>query len=184
MNRQIAVILGELINEKENQYALQIMRHDSSKKTVPIHRNMEYFHLFLTLRNELVPPLALQFSISLVADEYVRCLIFPSPLIISNETIHHFITFTNTCNRYVLTGKGRFWVDVEHLDFAYEILLPFDDIINKQAETGEQLFDKPLTHFQDMMKPLYMLQTKQWQADIATNYLDELRIYGVVNNDD
>lgn len=132
----------------------------------------------------LFPHSTLQSSIVIENGNYVRALIFPSPQIINKTTKLEFIVFTNACNRYVLTGKGRFWIDIDKHDFVYEILLPVDEVVDNKKEAGYQLFDLPIAHFNDLITPLYMLRMRKWKASLAIQYIDELRTNGFVNNDD
>lgn len=177
-------ILYQLIKEREKKYGIIMKKHVVTENVVPIKSRIENYHLFLTLENGMVPSLQIQYSIAYENDQYVRCLIFPSPIIINKQTINDFVGFANASNRYVLKGLGRFWVDIEKYDFAYEILLSSEFIIDNKNEVGHQFFDLPLAHFTDFITPLYMLGTGHWQADIAIKYLDELREKGYVNNND
>lgn len=180
MKEKAMKIVEELISENK-KYEITVLKHNKTEKVVPINSNIENIHLFLELENEIVPSLKLQYSIRFEGDNYVRFLIFPSPTIINEKTRDEFVTFVNVANRYVLTGYGRFWVDLDHDDFAYELLLPAHYMMKKE-EVRKQIFEHPLAHFTDLVIPLYMLESEKWKADKAIQFLTELRENGYVDH--
>ncbi len=94
------------------------------------------------------------------------------------------IQLSNTANRYLYRGSalGRFWVDVDNHDFAYELILKEELLECHAAEIENQLFDIPYAHFKDLHIPLVMLTGNAWRADMAISYLTELREKGYVDN--
>lgn len=180
------VLFKKMLSEKCKEFGLTHMEHKKEKNIVSIYSLEEDFHLFLTIQNELVPPLNLQYNISFEPEscDYVRCLIFPDPVIISDETKDEFIKFVNVVNRFVLYGFGRFWIDLQLNDLAYEIVFPTSYFNNDIGDMGKQIFDIPIAHFTDMQNPLYMLKKGEWNADQAIQYFEEMHEKGFVDNMD
>ncbi|MCM1181026.1 MAG: hypothetical protein NC347_12265 [Clostridium sp.] len=182
MNSEIILKLNEIITRKSNDFGLKIMKPEHSGKVVSILR--EDWHLFLEMHNPIVSPLPLQMTIY-IEDEVVRMLLFPSPAIIDSRSMNQFIQLTNTANRYLYMGSalGRFWVDVENCDLAYELILKEELLeLSRATEIENQLFDIPYAHFNDLHIPLLMLAGNVWKADMAISYLKELRENGYVDN--
>lgn len=180
-NDEIILMLNKIVTQKSNELGFEIMELENSGNVVSIFR--EDWHLFLEMRSPIVPSLLLQMTIS-VEDKAVRMLIFPSPAIIDSRNTNQFILLSNAANRYLYMGSalGRFWVDVENRDFAYELILRGELIEHHAAEIEKQLFDVPYSHFKDLHIPLLMLEENVWKVDIALRYLTELREKGYVDN--
>lgn len=181
MKRETIRKINEIIIRKSNELGFEIMELEHSGNVVSIFR--EDWHLFLEMRSPIVSSLLLQMTIA-VEDEAVQMLLFPSPAIIDSRNTNQFIQLSNTANRYLYRGSalGRFWVDVDNRDFAYELILK--EILPEchAAETENQLFDVPYAHFKDLHIPLVMLAENVWKADMAIRYLTELREKGYVDN--
>ena len=154
------------------------------EKIIPMYK--ENHHFFIHLLNE-VNALDLQMSITL-EERVVRMLMFPSPRVVQGGNIDEIIGLANTANQYLVRGLalGRFWVDTDSLDLAYEVLLPYEilDGDGKGKLIEEQLFENPINHYRDLLNPLIMLRDNQWDEQIATTYLIELREKGYISNED
>lgn len=183
MMHEIEIIrkIDEIISRKSNEIGFEVMKPEHSGNVVSILR--ENWHLFLEMHSPIVSSLSLQMSIY-IEDEAIRMLLFPSPVIIESRNTDQFIQLSNTANHYLYRGSalGRFWVDVDNLDFTYEIILKKELAEYHAAELENQLFDIPYAHFQDLHIPLVMLAANAWKADMAINYLTELREKGYVDN--
>lgn len=154
-------------------------------KVVSLFVPQERFHLSIRLRNPVVPDLPLQMSIR---DEEgtVRVLLFPSPSILTEHTADQFLILANEANRELYRGAalGRFWVDTENRDFAYELLLRESFLESHPEETAAQLFDVPLSHFRDLHIPLVMLAGGIWSPETALKFFRQLRSEGFVEHSD
>ena len=177
---EIILMLNKIVIQKSNELGFEIMKREHSGNVISIFR--EDCHLFWEMRSPIVPSLPLQMTIY-VEDEAVRMLFFPSPVIIDSRNMNPFILLSNAANRYLYIGSalGRFWVDVDNSDFAYELILK-EILLGCHAEIENQLFDVPYAHFKDLHIPLVMLAENVWKADMAIRYLTELREKGYVDN--
>lgn len=174
-------LLNKIITAKSNELGFEIMKPKHSGSVVSILR--DNLHLFIEMQSPIVPSLLLQMSIC-VEDGAVRTLLFPSPIIITSGNVCQFVRLSNVANQYLHRGNalGRFWVDEESFDLAYELILEEHLIEHYTEESGKQLFDIPLSHFIDCHIPLMMLAKNIWKADVAIEYLKELRENGYVDN--
>lgn len=145
----------------------------------------ECAHLKIELSNPFAPPLSLQISIRDERD-ILRALLFPSPRILTEQTVNPSLYLANEANRELYRGAaaGRFWVDMESLDFAYELILKESTLKSNAEEVAAQLFDIPLAHFHDLHIPLVMLAGGTWDHDTALRYFQQLRTDGQVDNRD
>lgn len=177
-------LLNNLINTNAEKYGLKKCALQNNDKIVSIYK--ENYHYFIKICEKVTClSIDLQMSISL-EDGSVRMMLFPSPRIVNKRNVNDIIQFLNIANRYLYRGLalGRFWVDVENLDLAYEILIPDELLETKSIELmAKQLFEVPLMHFQDLITPLTMLRDNLWDAKISVNYLTELREQGYVDNE-
>ncbi|MCM1539298.1 MAG: hypothetical protein NC254_12990 [bacterium] len=175
-------LLNKIITAKSNELGFEIMKPEHSGTVISFLRK-EDWHLFIEMHSPLVPSLSLQVSIC-VEDKAVRTLLFPSPIIINSGNVYQFVRLSNVANQYLYRGNalGRFWVDEESLDLAYELILEEYLIEHYTEEVGKQLIDIPLAHFRDCHIPLMMLAGNAWKADTAISYLKELRENGYVDN--
>lgn len=178
---EIIIMLNKIVTRKSNELGFEIMKPEHSGNVVSILR--EDWHLFLEMRSPIVSSLLLQMTI-FVEDEAVRMLLFPSPAIIDSRNTNQFIQLANTANHYLYRGSalGRFWVDVDSRDFAYELILKEILFGCHAAESENQLFDVPYAHFKDLHIPLVMLAENAWKADMGIRYLTELREKGYADN--
>lgn len=183
MKTENKILLDKIIKNKCAKLGFESMEIQKEGPVVSILK--EDWHLFIEFRNPLLPPLQLQCAITIEEDD-IRLLCFPSPVIITDETMNEFIRFCNEANRELCGGMawGRFWCDEENYDFAYEVILPEKVIEKDIEETARQLFDIPCAHYQDLHTPLIMLAGNRWESDMAICYLQELRENGYVDNAD
>ena len=183
MKTENNILLDKIIKNKCAELGFGSMEIQKGGPVVSILR--EDWHLFIEFQSPLLPSLQLQCAITIEGDA-ISLLCFPSPVIITDETMNEFIRFCNEANRELFMGKawGRFWCDEENYDFAYEAILPEKVIEKDTDEASKQLFDIPYTHYQDMHIPLIMLASKKWKSDMAIRYLQELRENGYVDNAD
>lgn len=181
MKRETIRKINEILIQKSNELGFEMMKPEHSGNVVSILR--EDWHLFLEMHSPIVSPLSLQMTIY-IEGEAVRMLFFPSPAIIDSRNTNQFIQLSNAANRYLYMGSalGRFWVDVENCDFAYELILMEELIEHHASEIEKQLFDTPYSNFKDLHIPLVMLAGNVWKADMAISYLTELREKGYVDN--
>lgn len=179
MDKNMNLILTQIVNEKAREFSLEKESREHSASVVSIFR--EDWHLYTWLNHLLVPPLEIQWSISMEGD-YVRAVWFPAPVLITPETKTNFILLANEANLELHSG-GRFWCN-EDMDFAYEIVLPKVVIESCGKEAAKLLFDIPYSHFKDLLIPLTMLSNRTWQPHTAIKYIKELRTNGFVDNSD
>ncbi|MCM1500408.1 MAG: hypothetical protein NC124_18250 [Clostridium sp.] len=181
MKNENIILLNKIITAKSNELGFGIMKPEHSGTVISLLR--EDWHLFIEIHNPLVPSLSLQMSIWF-EDKAVQTRLFPSPSIINSGNVYQFLRLSNVANqrlgrRYDL---GRFWVDEESFDLAYELILEEYLIEHYTEEVGKQLFEIPLAHFRDCHIPLMMLAGNAWKADTAISYLKELWENGYVDN--
>lgn len=181
MNSEIIRTMNEIIIQKSNEFGFEIMKPEHLGNVVSILQ--EDWHLFIEMHSPILSPLSLQMTIY-IEDEAVRMLLFPSPAIIDSRNVNQFIQLSNTANRYLYRGNalGRFWVDMDNCDFAYELILKEELFEYHVVEVGDQLFNVPLAHFKDLHIPLLMLAGNVWETDMAIGYFTELRENGYVDN--
>ncbi len=179
MKNENMLLLDKMITAKSKELGFTFMKPEHTGSVVSMLR--DDWHLFMEIQSPIVPALSLQMSID-AEDDAVRMLLFPSPPIIGSGNALAFIQLSNLANRDLYMGDalGRFWVDVDHCDFAYELILK-ENLLHT-AEIENQLFDVPYRHFRDLHIPLVMLRQDIWQADTAISYLTELREKGYVDN--
>lgn len=176
-------LLNRIIRRKSTEFRWQ--QEEKSPQVVPLFAPREEFHLFIELDSPVVPPLPLQMSIQ-VEEDAVRSLMFPSPRLLTEQTAERFLSLSNEANRELYRGAalGRFWVDIENLDFAYELILKESIFESNTEEIAAQLFDVPLAHFRDLHIPLVMQAGGIWDCDTALRYFQQLRREGYVENRD
>lgn len=174
-------LINKIITAKSNELDFKILKTEHSGTVISMLQ--EDWHLFIEMHSPIVPSLPLQMSIC-VEDKAVRTLLFPSPIIINSGNVYQFVRLSNVANQYLYRGNalGRFWVDEESLDLAYELILEEYLIEHYTEEIGKQLFDLPLAHFTDCHIPLLMLAKNTWKADTAMSYLKELWENGYIDN--
>lgn len=182
MKKENIHLLNRIITAKSNKFDLKIMKPEHSG-TVISFLQKEDWHLFIEMHSPLVSSLSLQMSIC-VEDKSVRTLLFPAPIIINSGNVCQFVRLSNVANQYLYRGNalGRFWVDEESFDLAYELILEEYLIEHYTEEAANQLFEIPLAHIMDCHIPLIMLAGNTWKADTAIRYLKELREKGYVDN--
>lgn len=183
MKAETMASLERLIQKKSVELGLHPIGNIS--QVVFLFAPRERFHFATELRSSVVPSLPLQIAIH---DEEggVRALLFPSPPILTEQTAEQFLTLANEANRELYRGAalGRFWLDIENLDFAYEVLLRESLVESHLEEAAAQLFDVPLSHFRDLHIPLVMLAGGTWNPGTALRFFRQLRSEGFVEHSD
>lgn len=93
------------------------------------------------------------------------------------------ILFANEVNREIGNG-GRFWVDTEYFDFAYEERFEEEMLqLSGMNVLERHMFEWPLGQFRDIHIPLMMLLQGKWGAETAIRFIKELRENGFVENE-
>lgn len=179
MKQDTNIILEQIIDKKAGELSLEKEKRNHTGSVVSMLR--DEWRLRGWFNHPLVPPLEIQCSIN-VEGSFVRAVWFPHPILITTETRTEFVLLANEANLELHSG-GRFWCN-ESPDFAYEIVLAEEILEKCKDEIVQQLFNIPLSHFQDLLVPLTMLKTGMWQSDTAIKYLKELREKGYVDNSD
>lgn len=179
MKKDISIILKRIIDRKSIDFSLEKEKRNHKGSVVLIWK--EDWHLFSQVSHPLVPTLEIQGSIN-IEDDFVRVVWFPHPTLITPDTRIEFFLFCNEANRALYSG-GRFWCD-EEFNFAYEIAIEEELIENCTEEAAKLLFDVPLSYFKDLHIPLVMLSNGTWKSNIATDFINELRTKGYVENSD
>ena len=78
---------------------------------------------------------------------------------------------------------GRFWVDTEYFDFAYEERFEEEMLqLSGMNVLERHMFEWPLGQFRDIHIPLMMLLQGKWGTETAIQFLKELRENGFVEN--
>ena len=178
MKKALITLLESIVEREATERSLQWERTTRFRLDAP----GEQFHLVFSVRTS-VGFLPMQMSIQ-VYDDIILCLIFPSPQIIKNAAdAQRFLPLANEANRELYRGRaeGRFWVDFENMDFAYEVRLP---ALCDEERLSKQLFETPFHHLQDLALPLLMLSREEhpWDPDKAARWLHQLREDNFVDN--
>lgn len=181
MKNESLSAIENIIRKKSREFDFAVMKPEHSGTVVSMLR--EDWHLFMQMKSPILPPLSLQMAIY-AEEAAVRMLFFPSPIIMKRENVSEFVRLSNVANRYLYRGTalGRFWIDEEKLDFAYELILKEDMLEHCAEEVSRQLFDIPCSHYRDLHTPLVMLAGDTWKSETAIHYLTELRDNGYVDN--
>lgn len=178
-------LLNTIVQQKIRELGLVPLRQFQSPKLISLDAPGEKYHLETELASPVARPLPLQISI---CDDgaTVSARLFPSPRIVTEPRAAEYIALANEANRelYRMAGLGRFWVSEEDLDFAYEILFKKEMLESHVEEMAKQLFDVPLSHFQDLYIPLVMLADGVWNGSTALRYFRQLRAEGCVDSRD
>lgn len=185
MKPENLMCLENIFRRKSVEYGFQ-PPVKNSPRLISMAAPHEVFSLSLLLGDEVVvPPLPLKMSVAAV-DGSFGVLIFPSPPILNPAGAKAALWLANEANQELYRGAalGRFWVDIEDLDFAYEVWLKEQMLEASQEETANQLFDVPLAHFHDLQIPLTMLARSEWDSSTALRYFRQLHENGFVNNED
>ena len=83
-----------------------------------------------------------------------------------------------------LGNGGRFWVDTEYFDFAYEERFEEEMLqLSGMNVLERHMFEWPLGQFRDIHIPLMMLLQGKWGAETAIRFIKELRENGFVENE-
>lgn len=184
MQNKILNQLNTLVKKCERKYGYRSYEFKTSK-VIKLYE--EDYHLLLTIEDDSTGfSLELQMSI-LVEESGINAVLFPSPRVVTSHNKERFFKFINSANRYLHRSwsLGRFYIDDEFLDLAYEIALPLEVVNKCSAETlEEQIFLIPLLHYQDMLSSITMLKEERWESELAIRYLEELRNNGYIDNEE
>ena len=145
----------------------------------------EAWHMFYLLENEnnLVPPLEIQGTMEVLKNNLIRLLWFIHPIMVNEWNMENCILFANEVNREIGNG-GRFWVDTEYFDFAYEERFEEEMLqLSGMNVLERHMFEWPLGQFRDIHIPLMMLLQGKWGAETAIRFIKELRENGFVENE-
>lgn len=162
--------------------------HSCNKKGQHIKVRQMYpeaWHMFYLLENEnnLVPPLEIQGTMEVLKNDQIRLLWFIHPIMINEWNMENCILFANEVNRELGNG-GRFWVDTEYFDFAYEERFEEEMLqLSGMNVLERHMFEWPLGQFRDIHIPLMMLLQGKWGAETAIRFIKELRENGFVENE-
>lgn len=181
MKNENIYLLNSIIHKNIKEFGLTMVKQERTEKIISILR--DNWHFWGRIENPIAEPFSFQATLN-VEQSAIRMFIFPSPRIIQANNIESYIRVSNIGNQYLfhMTALGRFWVDVNHLDFVYEVILKEDLIEHCPEEVSKQLFAIPLAHLKDLHIPLVMISQRGWSIEKATKYLVELREKGFVNN--
>lgn len=166
--------LDELIKKNVRLFNLQMKK----KRDEPFLLSEEY-HLSTGIENELFS-WELQQTIGITENGKIHMMMFMHPIIVDDNNRREFIEFANAANLWLGSSLGRFWINQDN-DFCYECHLP-EFMIDHLDELEQQLFDKPFSHFRDILTPLIQLKDRKWTADKAIKYINELRTEGFIDN--
>ena len=116
-------------------------------------------------------------------NDQIRLLWFIHPIMINEWNMENCILFANEVNRELGNG-GRFWVDTEYFDFAYEERFEEEMLqLSGMNVLERHMFEWPLGQFRDIHIPLMMLLQGKWGAETAIRFIKELRENGFVENE-
>ena len=119
----------------------------------------------------------------MLKNDQIRLLWFIHPIMINEWNMENCILFANEVNRELGNG-GRFWVDTEYFDFAYEERFEEEMLqLSGMNVLERHMFEWPLGQFRDIHIPLMMLLQGKWGAETAIRFIKELRENGFVENE-
>ena len=168
MKKESMEVVGRIVKRERELFGIRVIKKDNTSKVRQMYP--EAWHMFYLLENEnnLVPPLEIQGTMEVLKNDQIRLLWFIHPIMINEWNMENCILFANEVNRELGNG-GRFWVDKEYFDFAYE------------ERFEEEML--PLGQFRDIHIPLMMLLQGKWGAETAIRFIKELRENGFVENE-
>ena len=177
MKKESMEVLRRIVKREQEFFGIRVIKKDNTSKVRQMYP--EAWHMFYLLENEnnLVPPLEIQGTMEVLKNDQIRLLWFLHPIMIDEWNMESCILFANEVNRELGSG-GRFWVDTEYFDFAYEER--FEEEMLQLIE--RHMFEWPLGQFRDIHIPLMMLLQGKWGAEKAIQFLKELRENGFVEN--
>ena len=164
-------------------FGIRVIKKDNTSKVRQMYP--EAWHMFYLLENEnnLVPPLEIQGTMEVLKNDQIRLLWFIHPIMINEWNMENCILFANEVNREIGNG-GRFWVDTEYFDFAYEERFEEEMLqLSGMNVLERHMFEWPLGQFRDIHIPLMMLLQGKWGAETAIRFIKELRENGFVENE-
>ena len=119
MKKESMEVVGRIVKRERELFGIRVIKKDNTSKVRQMYP--EAWHMFYLLENEnnLVPPLEIQGTKEVLKNDQIRLLWFIHPIMINEWNMENCILFANEVNRELGNG-GRFWVDTEYFDFAYE----------------------------------------------------------------
>lgn len=183
MKKESMEVVGRIVKRERELFGIRVIKKDNTSKVRQMYP--EAWHMFYLLENEnnLVPPLEIQGTMEVLKNDQIRLLWFIHPIMINEWNMENCILFANEVNRELGNG-GRFWVDKEYFDFAYEERFEEEMLQLSGMNVLEQhMFEWPLGQFRDIHIPLMMLLQGKWGAETAIRFIKELRENGFVENE-
>ena len=175
--------VGRIVKRERELFGIRVIKKDNTSKVRQMYP--EAWHMFYLLENEnnLVPPLEIQGTMEVLKNDQIRLLWFIHPIMINEWNMENCILFANEVNRELGNG-GRFWVDTEYFDFAYEERFEEEMLqLSGMNVLERHMFEWPLGQFRDIHIPLMMLLQGKWGAETAIRFIKELRENGFVENE-
>ena len=176
-------VVGRIVKRERELFGIRVIKKDNTSKVRQMYP--EAWHMFYLLENEnnLVPPLEIQGTMEVLKNDQIRLLWFIHPIMINEWNMENCILFANEVNRELGNG-GRFWVDTEYFDFAYEERFEEEMLqLSGMNVLERHMFEWPLGQFRDIHIPLMMLLQGKWGAETAIRFIKELRENGFVENE-
>ena len=183
MKKESMEVLRRIVKREKEFFDIRVIKKDNTSKVRQMYP--EAWHMFYLLENEnnLVPPLEIQGTMEVLKNDQIRLLWFIHPIMIDAWNMESCILFAYEVNR-VLGNGGRFWVDTEYFDFAYEDLIEEEMLqLSGMKLIERHMFEWPLGQFRDIHIPLMMLLQGKWGTEKAIQFINELRENGFVENE-
>lgn len=183
MKKESMEVVGRIVKRERELFGIRVIKKDNTSKVRQMYP--EAWHMFYLLENEnnLVPPLEIQGTMEVLKNDQIRLLWFIHPIMINEWNMENCILFANEVNRELGNG-GRFWVDTEYFDFAYEERFEEEMLqLSGMNVLERHMFEWPLGQFRDIHISLMMLLQGKWGAETAIRFIKELRENGFVENE-
>lgn len=183
MKKESMEVVGRIVKRERELFGIRVIKKDNTSKVRQMYP--EAWHMFYLLENEnnLVPPLEIQGTMEVLKNDQIRLLWFIHPIMINEWNMENCILFANEVNRELGNG-GRFWVDTEYFDFAYEERFEEEMLqLSGMNVLERHMFEWPLGQFRDIHIPLMMLLQGKWGAETAIRFIKELGENGFVENE-
>lgn len=182
MKKESMEVLRRIVKREQEFLGIRVIKKENTSKVRQMYP--EAWHMFYLLENEnnLVPPLEIQGTMEVLKNDQIRLLWFIHPVMITKCNMENCILLANEVNRELGNG-GRFWVDTEYFDFAYEERFEEEMLqLSGMNVLERHMFEWPLGQFRDIHIPLMMLLQGKWGTETAIQFLKELRENGFVEN--
>ena len=180
MKKESMEVLRRIVKREQEFFGIRVIKKENTSKVRQMYP--EAWHMFYLLENEnnLVPPLEIQGTMEVLKNDQIRLLWFIHPVMITKCNMENCILLANEVNRELGNG-GRFWVDTEYFDFAYEERFEEEMLqLSGMNVLERHMFEWPLGQFRDIHIPLMMLLQGKWGTETAIQFLKELRENGFV----